>query len=119
MKTVAAFFMALFLIGCASVDPEAVRIRVADVLQIGQDVRPTVVVCNDAHDVGLHYQAIYGRYITMEGFYSRKTRTVYYVDGRLDVLVHELSHALLDGYFREDMPVWMHEYIANYVVLAF
>lgn len=108
--------MVMMTAGCAAVDHAAMTRRVMDTMGMHPSITTEIVVCASPAQVGLYYEVIYGVNRPLEGFYSRQVDTIFYVAGDRAVFAHEMAHAVIDAYFREPVPVWVHETLAQAIV---
>ncbi len=68
-------------------------------------------------DVQYVYKKIYGKDVNYIAFYSPRKETIYIAIDTLrrTVLTHEITHAIVDRYFKRSPPVKVHELLAQYV----
>lgn len=85
------------------------------------DLKFTMVLLPNSKDVQRVYASKYGRSPDYIAFYSPCDNTVFLSveDVRVGVLAHELSHVVVDKYFRISPPYKIHELLAQYVETHF
>lgn len=68
-------------------------------------------------DVQRIYQEKYGKWAEYIAFYSPQEKTMFVSvnDARLGVFSHEISHVIMDFYFKVPPPVKIHELLSQYV----
>ncbi len=76
----------------------------------------TVVILADAEDVRRVYKQRYGRSARHIAYYSLKEDTIYISadDTSLEVISHEIGHAVVDHYFKVRPPYNIHELMAQF-----
>ena len=84
-------------------------------------LRFKMVLLPSANDVQKVWKNKYGRSQDYIAFYSPGDNTVYVSvdDVRVGVLAHELTHVILDHYFRVSPPGKIHEVLAQFVEAHF
>jgi hypothetical protein len=86
-----------------------------------RDLKFTIVLLPTSKDVQRVYAGKYGRSPDYIAFYSPCDNTVFLSvrDLRVGVLAHELSHVVVDKFFRISPPYKIHELLAQYVETHF
>lgn len=80
------------------------------------DLHITLVLLPSADDVSEAYQRNYGKKVNHIAYYSLSADTIYISveDARLEVIAHEMGHAIVDHYFTERPPYTIHELMAQF-----
>ena len=80
------------------------------------DLHITLVLLPSADDVSKVYQRNYGKKVNHIAYYSLSEDTIYVSveDTRLEVIAHEMGHAIVDHYFTERPPYTIHELMAQF-----
>jgi hypothetical protein len=80
------------------------------------DLHITLVLLPSADDVSEVYQRNYGKKVNHIAYYSLSEDTIYVSveDTRLEVIAHEMGHAIVDHYFTERPPYTIHELMAQF-----
>ena len=97
---------------------DAIIERVETILDMyPRGLKFTMVLLPSSKDVQAVWRREYGRSQDYIAFYSPKDDTVYVSleDVRVGVLAHELTHVILDHYFRVSPPGKIHEVLAQFV----
>jgi len=78
-----------------------------------------IVLLPTAENVAAIYQQKYGKTIDLISYYSLKDNTIYVSveDVSLQIISHEIAHAIIDHYFDVLPPYTMHELMARYAEL--
>lgn len=76
-----------------------------------------IVLLASAGDVARVFKEKYGKNVNYVAFYSLSEDTIYISveDARLEVLAHEIGHAIVDHYFKVRAPYNVHELMAQFV----
>lgn len=76
----------------------------------------TVVLLPTSSDVALMYMKKYGKQADHIAYYSFKEDTIYISvdDTKLQVIAHEIGHAIVDHYFQVRPPYNIHELMAQF-----
>ena len=81
------------------------------------NMKVTVVLLPDAASVAAVYFEKYGQNAKNIAYYSLSENTIYVsvVNANLQVIAHELGHAIVNHYFKERPPYHIHELMAQFV----
>jgi hypothetical protein len=76
-----------------------------------------IVLLEKSADVARVFKEKYGKNVDHIAFYSLSEDTIYISvdDSRLEVLAHEIGHAIVDHYFKVRPPYNVHELMAQFV----
>lgn len=76
----------------------------------------TVILLPSADDVSEIFKRKYGKKVNHIAYYSLSEDTIYVSveDSRLEVIAHEMGHAIVDHYFTERPPYTIHELMAQF-----
>jgi len=80
-------------------------------------IKVTLVLLPDRRAVTAVYQQKYGKAADNIAYYSLSENTIYVSvkDANLQVIAHELGHAIVNHYFTERPPYNIHELMAQFV----
>jgi len=96
--------------------------RVREILEMYPPRRDfRIVLLQSEADVQKEYEQIYGKKVTYIAFFSPKKACVYFAVDKvsLQVFAHELSHVVINNYFKNAPPEKIHEVLAQYVEKQF
>ena len=112
--------MALMVAGCTAakggvVSPSAIDAEVRHTLQLYPATNTyRILIVPDDDAVKAEHARIYGRSTKAPAFYSIKEDLVVLPrDCHLEMWRHEVGHAVVKAYFRQPVPTWMHEMLAE------
>jgi len=79
-------------------------------------MKVTVVILPNKKAVAAMYQSKYGKEAENLAYYSLSENTIYISadDTKLQVIAHELGHAIVNHYFKERPPYQIHELMAQF-----
>jgi hypothetical protein len=112
--------------GCASVCDELGHVLDAAVLRVEtvlglvpEDLHFTILLTPSAEEVRKIYSARYGRDTDYVAFYAPEAKTIFIsvADARPGILIHEITHAVLDQYFLIPPSAAVQEILAHFVEL--
>jgi hypothetical protein len=108
------------LMACASsshwrVDPVAVEREVSNTLKLyPSQTTYRILIVPDIQSVRDEHIRIYGQPTQAPAFYSsRENLIVIPRECELNVLRHEVGHAVVEAYFEAPVPIWLHEELAQ------
>jgi hypothetical protein len=120
MKNILVFLSALTLVACASssewrVNTVAVEREVSKTLQLfPSQTNYRILIVPDTEAVAAEYTRIYGRSTEAPAFYSsRENLIVIPRECELNIIRHEIGHAVVEAYFKAPIPGWLHEELAQ------
>jgi len=97
------------------VDPSVMDGEVRRCLQLypsRSDYR--ILIVPDRAAVAAEHTSIYGHPIKAPAFYSIRRNLIVIPRGcRIRILRHEIGHAVVEAYFRDPVPRWLHEELAQ------
>lgn len=82
-----------------------------------KNLRINVVILPTANDCSAIFARKYGKRQNHIAYYSLSEDTIYIsvADTKLEVLAHEIGHAIVDHYFTDRPPYTIHELMAQFV----
>lgn len=120
MKYLMILMCAMTLMGCASssewrVNTVMVEREVSKTLQLfPANTKYRVLIVPDRAAVAEEYARIYGEPTQAPAFYSsRENLIVIPRECELNILRHEMGHAVVQAYFKAPIPGWLHEELAQ------
>lgn len=120
MKYIAVLLGALSLMACASssewrINTVAMEREVSNTLQLfptKTDYR--ILIVPDMAAVSAEHSRIFGKPTNAPGFYAiSENIIVIYRECEVRILRHEVGHAVVEAYFKEPVPTWLHEELAQ------
>jgi len=113
--------IALMVAGCTAarsggvVSPSAIDAEVRHTLRLYPATTTyRILIVPDVSAVKAEHERIYGKPTQAPAFYSiRENLVVLPRDCHLNMWRHEVGHAVVQAYFKEPVPVWLHEEIAQ------
>lgn len=73
-----------------------------------------ILIVPDLAAVRAEHTRIYGQPTNAPGFYSEtENLIVIFRECELRILKHEIGHAVVQAYFKEPVPRWLHEELAQ------
>ncbi|WP_300667170.1 hypothetical protein [Desulfoluna sp.] len=120
MKYLMIFICAMTLMGCVSssgwrVDTQEVEREVSKTLQLfPSQTNYRILIVPDTVAVAAEYTRIYGGSTQAPAFYSSiENLIVIPRECELNILRHEIGHAVVQAYFKAPIPTWLHEELAQ------
>jgi hypothetical protein len=111
---------AMTLMACATssqwrVNPVALEREVSNTLKLyPSKTTYRILIVPDLEAVRAEHTRIYGHPTQSPAFYSiRENLIVIPRQCELNVLRHEVGHAVVEAYFKAPVPVWLHEELAQ------